>query len=59
MTLHFWYSPEFRQDGKQSCTEQVLLFLLPHYCCSSESCRQLFKAEYYPISCMRVDGRGK
>lgn len=48
VTLHFWYSSEFRQDGKWSCTEQVLLFLLPRYCFSSESCRQLFKAECYP-----------
>lgn len=62
VTLHFWYSSEFRQDGKWSRTEQVLLFLQLHYCFSSESCRHLFKAECYPVSCMRVwgkVGRGK
>lgn len=63
VTLHFWYSLEFRQDGKWSCTEQVPLFpLLFHYCFSSESCRHLLKAECYPVSrvpvCGKV-GRGK
>lgn len=63
VTLHFWYSLEFRQDGKWSCTEQVPVFpLLFHYCFSSESCRHLLKAECYPVSrvpvCGKV-GRGK
>lgn len=53
VTLHFWYSPEFRQSGKWSCTEQVPLFLLPHCCFTSESCRHFHRAECFPISCMR------